>query len=66
LRGDNQNQRNGGSNNGNSMRDDERNERERKASSEMYSRINNPDKYNSSDNVIRVRKESVDLKTQDF
>lgn len=48
------------------MRDEERSERERKSSSEMYSRINNPEKYNTNDNVIRVRKESVDLKLVDF
>jgi len=56
--------------NGRDTKDDserhERNERERKASQEMYSRINNPEKYSSEDNVIRIRRESVDLKQQDF
>jgi len=46
--------------------DEEREARERKASQEMYARINNPNKFNSNDNIIRVRKESVDLKDVDF
>lgn len=46
--------------------DEEREARDRKASQEMYARINNPNKFNSNDNIIRVRKESVDLKEVDF
>jgi len=52
--------------NGRNNVDDEREARERKASQEMYARINNPNKFNSNDNVIRIRKESVDLKEVDF
>lgn len=62
--GRNRNNNNNGRNNNNT--DDERETRERKASQEMYARINNPNKFNSNDNVIRIRKESVDLKEVDF